>query len=410
MDIVSVFALILITTLAGAIFMSRLFHRMAHPWLLGGLVGAGVGVLGGGLFMAPLGFCTFEADRGQVDHIFGVILIFLGAFLVMWVAQWLARYGLARDKQLRARIMGAQTTQGIFRTSVAVPALLLAPTLVILLLFLYYPSLDTFSLSTQLAQLGNPRTIPVCLDNFTRLIVNRRGEFITDYLETIGISFFIAGGIVLIGLALALAIAYLAYQQVRGAAIYRTLLVWPYAISPAVAGIIFFVLFDPVAGLINHIIKLLGGVGPEWIKDNTLAPWTIIIASVWKTLGYNILFYIAGLQNVSKELVEAAAIDGANAWQRFRNVVLPSLSPITFFLIITNITYAFFDIFGTIDFLTRGGPAGRTSVMIYDIYETGIVEFDLGKAAARSIVLFLIVIGITYLQFRTSGRRVSYGA
>lgn len=410
MDYVGTFALILITTLAGAIFMARLFHSMVRPIIFGALCGAVVGFIGGMLFMTPLGFCPFEAERTPIDHTLGVILIFLGAFLAIWIAQWIARYALARDKSLRAQLIGFQTTQGIFRTSFAVPALLLAPTLIILLLFLYYPSLDTFSLSTQLAQLGNPRTIPICLDNFTRLIVNRRGVIIPDYFRTIGISFFIAAGIVVIGLTLALAIAYLAYQKVRGASIYRTLLIWPYAISPAVAGIIFFVLFDPVAGFINHIISLLGGTGPEWIKDNTLAPWTIIIASVWKTLGYNILFYIAGLQNVSKELVEAAAIDGANAWQRFRNVVLPSLSPITFFLIITNITYAFFDIFGTIDFLTRGGPAGRTSVMIYDIYETGIVEFDLGKAAARSIVLFLIVIGVTYFQFRTTGRRVSYGA
>lgn len=176
------------------------------------------------------------------------------------------------------------------------------------------------------------------------------------------------------------------------------------------AGVIFFVIFNQQVGILNHSLKLIGLQEPAWITDAWLAKWTIIIASVWKTLGYNILFYLAGLQNVSKEMIEAAAIDGANAWQRFRSVVLPSLSPITFFLIITNITFAFFETFGTIDFLTRGGPAGASTTMIYEIYETGIIEGDLGRASAQSIVLFVMVIGVTIYQFRTTGRRVSYGA
>lgn len=147
-----------------------------------------------------------------------------------------------------------------------------------------------------------------------------------------------------------------------------------------------------------------------WLQDSNIAPWTIILASVWKSLGFNILFYIAGLQNVPDDLQEAANIDGANALQRFYYIVLPLLGPITFFLIVTNITYAFFDTYGTIDFLTRGGPAGATSTMIYRLVDNGLNQRDLGLAATQSLVLFAIVIVITVVQFRTSGRRVSYGA
>jgi sn-glycerol 3-phosphate transport system permease protein len=147
-----------------------------------------------------------------------------------------------------------------------------------------------------------------------------------------------------------------------------------------------------------------------WQLDPTAARWTVIIASVWKTMGFNILFYIAGLQNVPSDLQEAAAIDGANAVQRFWTVVIPLLSPITFFLIVTNMTYAFFDIFGTIDILTGGGPSQSTSTMIYNIFVTGIQNRNLGAAAAQSIVLFVMVIALTVMQFRVVGRRVNYGA
>jgi sn-glycerol 3-phosphate transport system permease protein len=281
--------------------------------------------------------------------------------------------------------------------------LLLAPTLAILTVFLYYPLLETFRLSTLLARLGAPRTRFQCVSNFTSLISPEYGEVLFN-------TFFIATTIVVVGLILGLAIALLAFQPVRGANIYRTLLIWPYAISPAIAGIIFFVMFDPVAGIINHFIEQLGGTGLEWIRDPWLARFAVIITSIWKTLGYNILFYIAGLQTIPSNLLEAAAIDGANLWQRFLNIIVPGLSPITFFLIVTNITYAFFNIFGTIDYLTRGGPAGATSVSIYEIYLLGIRSKDLGRAAAQSLVLFLLVVIVTILQFRTSGRRVSYGA
>lgn len=392
---------VLVPALIGAAVLAYEFRQMRRAPLQGAVLGAAAGALGPLIFMLPLNFCTFEAERKTGEIVFGLALVGAGTALTVSLAAWLARALLARHQKIALGDEGRQQG-GLFKGRL-VPYLLLAPTLVILALFLYYPAFDLFRLSTLLARLGVPRTAFVCVDNFTRLFSN-------SYYQILFNTVVISAGIVIVGLVAGLSIAYLAFQPVKGASIYRTLLIWPYAISPAVAGIIFFVMFDPVAGVINHFIELLGGTGLDWIKDPWLARLTIILASVWKMLGYNILFYLAGLQNVPHDLIEAAAIDGANAWRRFRNVIIPSLSPITFFLIITNITYAFFDIFGTIDFLTKGGPAGATKVMIYEIYELGIIESDLGKSAAQSIVLFLLVIGLTVLQFRTTGKRVSYGA
>ena len=392
----------LVAAVGGAAYLAYHFQRRRRSPVLGGVIGAIAGLVGPWIFMLPLGSCTFDPERDNIEFVFGVGLFALGAVLAIWGAQWLSRLFFNRG-QAADLLLSGQSTAGTFKSTLVVPMLLLAPTIAILLLFLYFPVIDTFRLSTLLVRLGAPRTRFQCVANFTSL-------FDPDYYEVLFNTFFVAIAIVIVGLILGLAIAYLAYQPVRGASIYRTLLIWPYAISPAIAGIIFFVMFDPVAGVINHVIRLLGGTGLEWIRDPWLARFAVILTSVWKTLGYNILFYIAGLQTVPKDLQEAAAIDGANAWQRFRNVVLPALSPITFFLIVTNITYAFFNIFGTIDFLTRGGPAGATSVAIYEIVQLGIRQKDLGRAAAQSIVLFIVVIGVTWFQFRTSGRRVTYGA
>ncbi|NOG48172.1 MAG: sugar ABC transporter permease [Chloroflexi bacterium] len=176
----------------------------------------------------------------------------------------------------------------------------------ILALFLYAPALDNLRLSTLLARLGTDRTAFVCVDNFTKLLEPRQ-----NYGQTLYATFLISFFTVIIGLAISLMIAYVAYQPVRGASIYRTLLIWPYAISPPVAGIIFGMVFNEGAGIMNHLIRSGGGVPVQWLQSASIAPWTIIAASVWKSMGFNILFYIAGLQNVPKDLIEAAAIDGA---------------------------------------------------------------------------------------------------
>jgi sn-glycerol 3-phosphate transport system permease protein len=371
--------------------------------LIAAAIGALAGGLGGLLLTAPLGFCMFEPERSDIDPWLGVALIALGAGLLIWVGSLLMRV-IGGQTDWRTAVMGAETP-GLFRRARFTPWVLLTPTLVVLALFLYYPAFDNLRLSTLLARLGTDRTAFVCLDNFAKLFDPRQ-----NYGQTVYATFFIAFFTVVIGLALGLFIAYMAYQPVKGGSIYRTLLVWPYAISPVAAGIIFNIMFNESAGIMNHFIRLGGGTPVQWLQDASIAPWTIIIASVWKSLGFNILFYIAGLQNVPDDLQEAANIDGANAWQRFYYIVLPLLGPITFFLIVTNITYAFFDTYGTIDFLTRGGPAGATSTMIYRLVDNGLNQRDLGLAATQSLVLFAIVILITVVQFRTNGRRVSYGA
>ena len=287
----------------------------------------------------------------------------------------------------------------------SLPIALLIPSLVVLVLFLYYPAAQTFVLSAfrKSRRIGAP-PIYVGLGNYTSLASEQA------YIASIGTTVFISLAIIVIGLALSLAIATLAMQNVRGSTIYRTLLIWPYALSPAIAGAIFLVLFNEQAGLFRYITDTLFGIQPRWLSGPNLAPWVVILASVWKNLGYNILFYMAGLQNVPGEALEAASIDGANRWQRFWRITFPLLSPMTFFLLFTNLIFSFFGIFGLIDILTQGGPVGSTSVLIYKLYEDAFNFRKFGPAAAQSVVLFAIVIGITILQFRLGGRRVHYGA
>lgn len=282
--------------------------------------------------------------------------------------------------------------------------LLLLPTLVILTIFLYYPTIRTFIMSLYLKprRIGAPLKY-VGLSNFARLAQD------PDYLDTVGVTLFIAVAVVIIGMGISLAIATLAMQPIRGASIYRTLLIWPYAMSPAIAGAIFLVMFNAQAGIMGYFTDTLFGIKPDWLGDPQLAPWVVIGASVWKSLGFNILFYMAGLQNIPGALLEAAAIDGANRVQRFFRITFPLLSPITFFLLITNLNYAFFGIFGMVNILTEGGPVGATEVMIYKIYTDRFESFKIGLAASESIILFLLVVGLTLLQFRTTERRVHYG-
>jgi sn-glycerol 3-phosphate transport system permease protein len=393
------FSILLIAAcaLAGAAALGFRFRAARLPRWLPLAAGAVGGAVGAVVLMLPLGFCTFEPERDPLDQAFGVVLMLGGAAGV--VALVGALLGVLSER----RPLADAPQQGQFKGWV-LPLVLLAPTLTVLALFLYYPALDTFRLSTLLARLGAPRTAFICVKNFTDLVREPL------YGQIVLQSFALAFAIVVIGMSLALLIATMAYQPIRGASIYRTLLIWPYSISPIVAGLIFLLLFNPTGGLINEALNNLFGIRIGWLNDPAAAPWAVIIASVWKSLGFNVLFYIAGLQNVPKDLSEAAAIDGANALQRFVRVTLPMLSPITFFLIITNMTYAFFESFGTIDALTRGGPLNSTTTMMYQIYEVGVQNNDLGKGAAQSIVLFLMVVVLTIIQFRTTARSVNYGS
>lgn len=306
--------------------------------------------------------------------------------------------------------------QTIFRNR-WLPYLLLLPTLIILVAFLYYPIISTFNLSFYRAAPNGIDLRYAGLANYQRLLDPRityteTGTMLIkgSYIVVVARSLLFSTLIVVGGLATSMGIAVLANQKLTGIRIYRTLLIWPYAISPAIVGVIFLFLFNPVVGVINYAWNEVFGTRPNWLGDPVLTPLLVIVASIWKNLGYNVIFYLAGLQNIGTELLEAASIDGANSWVRFRRIIFPLLSPFTFFLLITNLTYSFFDVFGTIDILSGPGPANSTTVLIYNLYRDLQTNHDTGSAAAQSVMLFVLVAGLTVLQFRTTERRVTYNA
>ncbi|CAM5203734.1 sn-glycerol-3-phosphate transport system permease protein UgpA OS=Castellaniella defragrans (strain DSM / CCUG 39792 / 65Phen) OX=1437824 GN=BN940_10381 PE=3 SV=1 [Castellaniella denitrificans] len=199
----------------------------------------------------------------------------------------------------------------------------------------------------------------------------------------------------------------MADRVARGAGIYKTLLIWPYAVAAAVAGVLWLFLFSPSVGILAVYLARLGF---DWNPrlDGTDAMALVVFASIWKQVSYNFLFFLAGLQSIPRSLIEAAAIDGAGPLRRFRTIVFPLLSPTTFFLLVINFIYAFFDTFAVIDVVTQGGPGHATDILVYKVYNAGFKGLDLGASAAQSVILMLIVIGLTALQFRYVDRKVNY--
>ncbi|MBI1278424.1 MAG: ABC transporter permease subunit [Anaerolineaceae bacterium] len=395
--------LLVLSTVIGAVLLGYAFSRKPFSKPIPGiLIGGTAGLLGASLFNAPLNFCALEVERTPADYITALLLTVLGFGLAIWLGKW----GLTRFLKGERLFPYAEHLPGSFsgRWSGVIAFFFLLPTAVILIAFNYVPMLQTFQYATLLARFGTPKTKFVCLNNFTSLVYD------PAYLHSLLLSFIFAAGIVIVGLGLSLLIATMAYQPIKGARIYRSLLIWPYALSPIVVGTIFQLLLNNSAGIINHLLEKSIGIKVPWLLDPTIAPMTIILTAVWNLIGFNILFYIAGLQNVPKDLLEAASIDGANAFQRFFSVTFPLLAPFTFFLVVTNSIYAFFETFGLIRVLTNGGPLGTTSTAMYGVYLLGIEGKDLGRSAAQSIVLLAVVIGITIVQFRVSNKTVTYGA
>lgn len=423
----------LITTGLSALTLALVFGRAGYTMWRGALLGGVAGLVGPQITMVPLQYCAFDPEHayGFTIHVFdtpyslnaaallAVVFIILGTWaLLLLFNQFHGIYATT------GRLLPPmESSPRFFKGWKWFPWLLLFPTLLAIFLFTYLPAFQTLGLATQLVRLGLPRTVPVCLDNFAQLVGGPRenaeyflfsnGQIIgyedAPYLEVFGVSVFYAVTVVIMANIISLAIAYAAYRKFRGANIYRVLLVWPYALSSVVTGIIFLIILSPRVGLLSQMMTAVGLPEVQFLSNPAIAPWTVALASTWNILGFNILFYIAGLQNVPSDLVEAAAVDGANASQRFRFVVIPMLSPIIFFLIFSNLTYTFFDLFGLIDKLTQGGPNNATSNLIYDVYTLGIVNKDLGKAAAQSLVLMFAVALLTLMQFRVLGRRVNYG-
>ncbi len=381
--------------------LARLANLDALSTLLSGAaVGGAVGAVSSQILMYPTKHCSYVSDVSPFQYRLGLVLTVISAtFLLFPVWTWVLRkHGkLAPSKEI---------TSGNFR-GIFVPYMLLIPTLIILVFFLYYPAVQVVDMSLTRTFLGRGSKF-ACLYNYEKLAQDAfyESSFITTFQITLAIIIF--------GMGASLLIAVLANQKVRGAGIYRTWLIWPYAVSPVVAGVIFQMMFHPQVGPINWVLDSLFGIRPQWFRDVNLAPWVVIAASVWNSLGFNVLFYVAGLQNIPSDLLEAAAIDGANRVQRFLRITFPLLSPFTFFLLVTNVTYSFFGIFGAVDTLTQGGPwrqgSGATNVLIYNLYLDAFErQYKIGSAAAQSLILFLLVAGLTLLQFRYVERRVTYG-
>ena len=288
----------------------------------------------------------------------------------------------------------------LFR-SAWLPWVLIAPQLLIIGIFFFLPAGQAILQSFQMEDAFGMSTEWVGLDNFKQLFDDP--SYLESFQRTALFSVLVAG----IGIVVSLALAIFADRIVRFAMVYKTLLIVPYAVAPVIAGVLWVFLFSPSIGVVTYYLGELGYGWNHMMNDNQ-AMTLIVIASVWKQISYNFLFFLAGLQPIPKALIEAASIDGAGAWRRFWNIQLPLLSPTTFFLLVINIVYAFFDTFGIIDAATQGGPGQSTSILVYKVYQDGFKALDLGGSAAQSVILMLIVIALTVVQFRYVEKKVQY--
>jgi len=281
------------------------------------------------------------------------------------------------------------------------PWLLLAPQAAVIALFFFWPAAQALLQSFQVQDAFGTSTEWVGLDNFKRLFND--ASYLGSFKTTAVFSVLVA----VLGIGLSLLLAIFADRVVRGAMFYKTLLILPYAVAPAVAGVLWIFMFSPSLGVVAYA---LGRWGIDWnhLLNEGHAMTLIVIAAVWKQISYNFLFFLAGLQSIPKSLIEAAAIDGARPWRRFWTIQFPLLSPTTFFLLVINMVYAFFDTFAIVDATTHGGPGQATSILVYKVYYDGFKAMDLGGSAAQSVVLMLIVIGLTVVQFRFVEKKVSY--
>ncbi|GAB2786649.1 sn-glycerol-3-phosphate ABC transporter permease UgpA [Halomonas shantousis] len=281
------------------------------------------------------------------------------------------------------------------------PWLLLAPQLLIVAVFFFWPAgqaieqafyiEDAFGLSREFAGLAN----------FLAVLGSR--EYLDALWTTVVFSLAVAFG----AMGIALCLAVLADRVLKGDSVYKTLLIWPYAVAPAVAGVLWLFLFDPTLGLLSTLLEQWGIDWDHNLNGNQ-ALLLVIVASIWKQMSYNFVFFLAGLQAIPRSLLEAAAMDRAGPWRRFWTITFPLLSPVSFFLLVMNVVYAFFETFGTIDATTSGGPGGATRTLVYKVYEDGFVGQDQGASAAQSVLLMLLVGVLTLIQFRYVERKVQY--
>ena len=288
----------------------------------------------------------------------------------------------------------------VFRSS-WLPWALLAPQTIVIAVFFFWPAGQALLQSLQQSDAFGTSVQWVGLENFRNLWNDE--TYLTSFKTTAVFSSLVA----VLGITISLLLAVFADRVVRGATFYKTLLIWPYAVAPAVAGVLWLFMFSPSIGIVAYA---LGKIGVDWnhLLNGGQAMTLVVMAAIWKQISYNFLFFLAGLASIPKSLIEAAAIDGARPWRRFWTIQFPLLSPTTFFLLVINVVYAFFDTFAIIDASTQGGPGKDTAILVYRVYYDGFKAMDLGGSAAQSVVLMVIVVALTVVQFRFVEKKVNY--
>lgn len=401
-------------------------------WPSRALVGAACGAGGLHLLSGTTGYCVTDSSFHDTAalHILGATQTINGSYAVAVLGGILFGFGFLYAGGAVSRRLGMGAVgrpggeRGYFGSPRIVPVLLLLPTLVHVVMFTYTPAAQLLRTGTQVARLGIDKTAPACLSNYSELLTGRAGGaeyhilnggsiFRVDGAEFSGVLFrSLLLTVLIVGLTnvLALSISWFAFRRFRGASIYRALLIWPFILSPVASAIIMRSMFTTPDGLIDKGLGLFGVAGPEFLLDNALGVLAIALTASWNVIGFNILFYVAALQNVPTHLLDAAELDGAGQWRQFRHVVMPSIAPIVLFLVFLNTVYSLFDTFGIIQNQTSEGPVVGTENLIYNIYDQGILAKDLGRAAAQSIVLLLIAGAVGVLQFKTSDRRITYAS
>ena len=288
----------------------------------------------------------------------------------------------------------------VFRSKL-LPYLLVAPQIAITVIFFIWPAAQAVKQSVFIEGPFGGNAEFVWLENFTALFAD------PNYLHAARVTVVFSTAVTLASLTISLLLAVMADWVIRGAGVYKSFLIWPYAVAPAVAGVLWGFMFNPGMGIFSY---LLNRYGYEWnyVLNGGQALLLVIVAAVWDQISYNFLFFLAGLQSIPKSLIEAAAIDGAGPGRRFWTIILPLLSPTAFFLLVMNVVFAFFQTFGIIHAVTQGGPAKATEILVFKVYNDGFRALDLGGSAAQSVVLMAIVVALTVLQFRFIERRVHY--
>ena len=281
------------------------------------------------------------------------------------------------------------------------PFLLLGPQIAVTVVFFYWPAMQALWQSFLLQDAFGLSTVFVGLENYRELL----GK--PDYYHTIVTTLIFSTLVSVISLSIALLLAVQADKPLRAGGVYRTLLIWPYAVAPAVAGVLWAFMFQPSFGVLARALRELG---VDWnpLLNGNHAMTMVVAAAAWKQISYNFLFFLAGLAAIPRSVIEAAAIDGARPARRFWTIIFPLLSPTTFFLIVVNIVYAFFDTFGIIDAATHGGPGKDTAILVYKVYYDGFKAMDINGSAAQSVVLMAIVVALTVIQFRFVEKKVQY--